>query len=249
MNKAIDLIKQFAGSPVAFHRCYVDVAKSVTSGLMLSQSVYWSTKTKDPDGWFYKTRFQWTEETGLSRTEQESARKKLRASGVIEEKKKGVPCKVYYRVNYDKLLELLSPTSMQESCQLEGSNSANSDAGNQPSITKNTTENTTKSISDIKKPQKNSPPKPPKETWLTAYEKIHLEHLGGSIKNMGQAAKAFTQVEESHGREQAVLGWAEHCKQPDKQYVSPSYYASKPLIWIKQKKTTDSRVVPANHEW
>jgi len=63
--------------PIAFHRIFVDIAGSIAAALMLSQAVYWSTRTKNPAGWFYKTADDWQEETGLTRREQEGARKRL----------------------------------------------------------------------------------------------------------------------------------------------------------------------------
>lgn len=71
---------------------------------------YWAqTETvKNRDGWFYKVREEWTEETGLSRKEQESARKKLRDIGVVSEVRKGIPAKVYFKVNFDVLINLLA---------------------------------------------------------------------------------------------------------------------------------------------
>jgi hypothetical protein len=46
---------QILDRPIAFHRCLVRVTKSVAAALMLSQAIYWSNRTKDPDGWFWKT--------------------------------------------------------------------------------------------------------------------------------------------------------------------------------------------------
>jgi hypothetical protein len=64
---------------------------------MLSQAFYWSSpkRNKTENQWFYKSQTEWTEETGLSRAEQETARKKLRAIGVLEEKKQGLAAKEF----------------------------------------------------------------------------------------------------------------------------------------------------------
>ncbi|MGL1664079.1 hypothetical protein ACSTJP_00070, partial [Vibrio parahaemolyticus] len=71
--------------------------------LMLSQALYWSKRTNDPDGWFYKSQVEWEEETGMTRYEQEGARKALIKLGVLEELKRGVPCRLHYRVNMKAL--------------------------------------------------------------------------------------------------------------------------------------------------
>lgn len=93
--------------PIAFHRSFITLGVGVAGALMLSQAVYWSKRTSNPDGWFYKSREEWEEETGLTRTEQERARKSLCSAGVMVEKRQGVPARLYYRVDQDQLLRAL----------------------------------------------------------------------------------------------------------------------------------------------
>jgi hypothetical protein len=81
--------------------------KSVTAGVFISQILYWTPRTKDPNGWIYKTQADIYEETALTRREQETARRILRNQGVLEEKKAGVPCRLYFRVNMAALVNLL----------------------------------------------------------------------------------------------------------------------------------------------
>ena len=86
-------------TPVSFHRCLVPVTGGVTSALMLSQAI-WTTQSLEPsaDGWFIRSQEQWTQETGLSRWEQETARRALRRSGLLEERRLGMPAKLWFRV-------------------------------------------------------------------------------------------------------------------------------------------------------
>ncbi len=113
------LILGMLDRPVAFHRIFVDLAGSVTAALFLSQALYWTGKGASDDE-FYKTMEEWQEETGLSRSEQESARRTLRQIGVLEEQKKGIPAKVYYRINFDVFMESLEKaTGSLESCAPE----------------------------------------------------------------------------------------------------------------------------------
>lgn len=93
--------------PIAFHRPFVELGLGISGALFLSQSLYWSRRT-NASGYFYKTQDEWESETGMSRREQETARKKLKSLGILEEKKQGVPCRVFYRINDEKLLQLLS---------------------------------------------------------------------------------------------------------------------------------------------
>ena len=92
---------------ISYHRCFAAISGSVTAGVLLSQCIFWANRTRDPDGWFYKTQDEWFEETYLSRKEQESARARLRRIGVLEEKRQGVPCQLFYRINFARLNELL----------------------------------------------------------------------------------------------------------------------------------------------
>ena len=85
--------------PIAYHRPFAAISGSICAGIFLSQAFYWSQRTSDPDGWFWKTQEQWFDETFMTRYEQETARKKLVAIGVLEQKKQGIPAKLFYRIN------------------------------------------------------------------------------------------------------------------------------------------------------
>ena len=123
--------------PIAFHRCFAELGGSVNAGLMLSQAVYWSKRSTTKDGWFWKTAEEWTEETYLSRTEQATARKQLKRLTCWQEELRGVPAKLFYRIDFDALDDLLSEnkpsaiieTSFQESCNPVLRNPANKDSG------------------------------------------------------------------------------------------------------------------------
>ncbi len=98
--------------PIAYHPIFSKISGNHTAGLMLSQIFYW-TKIIDMteptrEGWFYKTREEWHTELLLTRKEQETARRRLKTIGLIEEKKAGIPAKLYFRLNKTKLLELLN---------------------------------------------------------------------------------------------------------------------------------------------
>jgi hypothetical protein len=105
--------------PIAYHRILAEIGGSVTAGVFLSQAVYWSQRTDDPDGWFWKTQKEWQEETYLKRSEQEIARRELRAAGILEEKKKGVPAKLYFRLNAETLNKRLLSPVCQDAASLD----------------------------------------------------------------------------------------------------------------------------------
>jgi hypothetical protein len=94
--------------PIAYHRIFARIGGGAAAGLFLSQAFYWSFRTNSTEGWFYKTGIEWEEETGLTRCEQETARKKLIAKGLLEEKKEGVPCKLYYRIQQNNIMNAIA---------------------------------------------------------------------------------------------------------------------------------------------
>jgi hypothetical protein len=99
----LNAIKKQLRSPVAFYVVLAEVGGSAAAGLFLSQTLYWTARTSDPDGWFYKTREDWTREIGLTRTQQEGVRRLLRARGFLRESRRGIPPTLYYRLDLDRL--------------------------------------------------------------------------------------------------------------------------------------------------
>ncbi|MDV8155226.1 DNA-binding protein [Acinetobacter bereziniae] len=167
MNTSISMIKLIEAmndQPIAFNKHYVFIGCGINGALMLSQLVYWTARTKNSDGWIYKTHHEWTQETGLTRREQETARHTLKKLGFLTEIKKGVPCKVYFKVERENLYkalieysESLNTSQLHKSAKLVAQisqtectetpncmhESAKLVAQISPSITENTTENTT----------------------------------------------------------------------------------------------------------
>ncbi len=136
------LLRVVQGRPIAFYSAYAHALGSVTAALLLSQLCYWSDKGHSGDGWIYKTRDELKAETGLSREEQETARRKLRAAGILAEKRAGVPARLYYRVDFERLVDLLAQTAgMPPSSWRE---SGNQDSGNAADIHSETTAETTR---------------------------------------------------------------------------------------------------------
>jgi len=99
-------IKRLRGRPVAYYVTFARIAGSVNAGLMLSQAMYWTTRTKD-SGWFYKSAKEWQEEIGLSRAALDGARELLRTRKLIDEEVRGFPAKVHYRVNLAQVQKAL----------------------------------------------------------------------------------------------------------------------------------------------
>lgn len=93
---------------IAFHPRLIPLTGSVTSALMLSQSLYWTRvlaqRGEDArKGWFWKTRADWRRETALSRHEQDGARKRLSALPFWRERRVGMPARLWFNVDLDGL--------------------------------------------------------------------------------------------------------------------------------------------------
>lgn len=100
-------LNEVAGHAVAVYPAFRKVlGLNAAAAQFLSQAVYWTERTAD--GWFYKTNAEWNEETGLTVEEINGARRKLKALGLISEQRKGIPPKLHYRVDTERLLALLS---------------------------------------------------------------------------------------------------------------------------------------------
>ncbi|MEZ0536019.1 hypothetical protein ACAG39_02080 [Caldicellulosiruptoraceae bacterium PP1] len=94
-------------TPYYYYPSFQHICKGVSSILFLSNLLRWNGKQKDPEGWIYKTQKEIEKETGLTRREQETARKNLKKLGFIEEKYKGLPRKLYFKINIEAINEAM----------------------------------------------------------------------------------------------------------------------------------------------
>ncbi|MFS2113390.1 hypothetical protein [Herbaspirillum frisingense] len=148
--------------------------------LFLAQGLHWQSKIGQ-DAWFYKLRDaertasgvmlppsgpdkqSWEWEVGLSRAKQESARKKLKALGLLEEKLSGVPAKLYYRIPLERVTNFLlsqldgnSPTGWGAPNQQVGEAVPGKLGHYTPSLTKTTSEITSKTTTTHKRASRGS---------------------------------------------------------------------------------------------
>lgn len=61
----------------------------------------------DDEGWFYQTIEKIGELTGIGRHKQDKIIKDLIESKILEQKNKGVPCKRYFKINYEMIENLV----------------------------------------------------------------------------------------------------------------------------------------------
>jgi len=111
MNESI---KELLKRPIAYQPSVAKAVGSVKLAVLWSQLYYWSDKTKNEDGWVYKTQQEIFDETGLERREQETARRIGMKLGILESKGMGHPCIVHFRINIEKMAELIDTYLMNE---------------------------------------------------------------------------------------------------------------------------------------
>ena len=87
-----------------------DLARAVggaTIGLFLSQLLFLSDKGANPEGWIYKSEAEMGRETGLTKREQQTARRKLLALGVIQIVRRGFKFTYHFRIVWERLLQVI----------------------------------------------------------------------------------------------------------------------------------------------
>jgi hypothetical protein len=88
-----------------------DLARIVggaTIGLFLSQLLFLSDKGHNPDGWVYKSEAEMGKETGLSKREQQTARRKLLALGVIAIMRGGWKNTYHFKIIWENLYQVIA---------------------------------------------------------------------------------------------------------------------------------------------
>lgn len=179
-------------SPIAFHRCFVDITGSVNAALMLSQAVYWQRRNEEGKWWF-QTREKWTDETGLTRDEQETARKKLLKLGFWKEELRGIPAKLYFQVDLEQLITAIcgDPTIRVQHTQPDGGIAPNSDEENPPAIVGKETKEETK--------EESAPTAKPKRMAIPSIEEIKAECAKSKSGASLDEAEKFWHYYESNG--------------------------------------------------
>jgi hypothetical protein len=82
---------------IAFQRAFIKPCGGSMAALFMSQLVYWINRTRNEYGWVYKTFDEMQLETGMTRREQDTARRHLKSINWIEERLMGMPAKRHFR--------------------------------------------------------------------------------------------------------------------------------------------------------
>lgn len=115
-------VAELLGPALAYHRVLAGIAGGVNAGLLLSRAVYLTriqSKSRS-NGWLCRSSAQWHQELGLTRREQEAARRELARIGVWEEQIAGVPPRISARIRLSALATLLMPRVEGEETCLNG---------------------------------------------------------------------------------------------------------------------------------
>ncbi|MBU9502849.1 hypothetical protein KTE68_22110 [Burkholderia multivorans] len=94
------------GHPVAYYPALAGPLGGVNAAVLFCQLYYWSKRSPDERG-VHKTVEELRAETGMSRAEQETARKALKARGVLSELHIRLEHKMFYKLDLDVLERLM----------------------------------------------------------------------------------------------------------------------------------------------
>ena len=107
--KPSEMLKN-TGRVIAYRPNLARLFGGVIAEVFFEQIFYWQDKSDSELG-VYKTQEELEIETGLSRKEQETARKLLREKGVLIETHKRLEHRMYYKIDCEKLDELLATSA------------------------------------------------------------------------------------------------------------------------------------------
>lgn len=142
-NKA--LITAFSGQQqtLTIPKLYAQALGDINKALFLNQVIFWSSKTKREDGFFYKTYEDWYEEILLTKRKLAPIIKYLKKIQLIETKVKkiGGDPTLHYKANMENIYEFITkhlskPTPPLDSSNDDPSEPANSVVSNKMSLSK-----------------------------------------------------------------------------------------------------------------
>jgi hypothetical protein len=99
-----------------------DLARAVggaTIGLFLSQLLFLSDKGANPEGWVYKSEAEMGKETGLTKREQQTARRKLLSLGVIAIMRGGWKNTYHFKVIWERLYQVIAGSQRPQNVATE----------------------------------------------------------------------------------------------------------------------------------
>jgi hypothetical protein len=217
-------VKRILGRSIIFHRIFLFLTGDLAASLFLSQACYWSDIKEDEGGWFYKSAKDWEQETGLSWYLQKKSRTILLNLGVLDEEENKIEHQIYFRVNYEVLLEKVGTIKIPESKGFESGDQKGSDSPIKGirirSLSESTTESTTEIAEGLSEEGKSSPSKE-REDPQGAYRAAKSRYrtlCRGKLGNLGEKhGEVWASLISQYG-EKKVLGafeiWASELHEP-----------------------------------
>jgi len=201
-----------------------EVAKIIglNEAILLGQLDYWSDKTVRTDGWFWKTKQELTDETCLSRFQQDQARKKLEKLGLVESKvmrAMGKPT-LHYRIAFQNVRNLLFETletSLFDSLETD------------VSITESTQESTTEN--------KRKASGPTKEEMLENFTLFYATYP--NKKGKGFAESAWLRIKPDDDKTKEIINKVEAYKTTKAWNKDGGKFIPYPATFLNQRRYED----------
>lgn len=136
----------------------IGLHEAILVGELCAEYNYWDEQGKLEDGYFYSTRDNIEENTGLSEHYQRKALSHLCELGIILIEKKGLPAKNYYKIDFNNLLSVIETSSCQR-CRQQDAESVQINKNKQEKqVNKNTSKEVLQNFSfgNKQKPKKDN---------------------------------------------------------------------------------------------
>ena len=136
----------------------VGLHEAILIGELCAEYNYWDEQGKLEDGYFYSTRDNIEENTGLSEHYQRKAFSHLCELGIILIEKKGLPAKNYYKIDFNILLSVIETSSCQRCRQQDAESVQINNNKQEKQVNKNTSKEVLQNFSfgNKQKPKKDN---------------------------------------------------------------------------------------------
>jgi hypothetical protein len=116
----------------------IGLHEAILIGELCAEYNYWDEQGKLEDGYFYSTRDNIEENTGLSEHYQRKALSHLYELGIILIEKRGLPAKNYYKIDFNILLSVIETSSCQRCRQQDAESVQINNNKQEKQVNKNT---------------------------------------------------------------------------------------------------------------
>lgn len=101
LEQQIAFLLLLAKRPLLCPPVFARMCGSITAGMFLRQCLYWTGKSEEADGWFYKDIPKFQKELCMGEKEFRTARGIVTAKGFLETERRGAPPVVFFRVRLE----------------------------------------------------------------------------------------------------------------------------------------------------